>query len=136
MKPEIVAALLIQDNKILLGHRSPNRLVYPDVWDVFGGHMESGEDQLQTLVRELQEELGIVANQWSYIETLAVPTEQSGEVAEVSIHLYFVSTWSGTPTNLQLHEHTEIQWFSLSQAIKLDLADPIYPQLFARYLRT
>lgn len=135
MKPEIVVALLLQDNKILLGHRSPNRQVYPNLWDVFGGHMEPGEDQPQTLVRELQEELGIVPIQWRYIETLtAITPEESDEPSEVSIHFYLVTSWSGIPTNLQLHEHTEIQWLSLSQAIQLDLADPIYPQLFARYL--
>ena len=135
MKHEIVVALLLQDNKILLGHRSPNRQVYPNVWDVFGGHMEPGEDQPQTLVRELQEELGIVPIQWRYIETLtAITPEESDEPSEVSIHFYLVNSWSGIPTNLQPHEHTEIQWLSLSQAIQLDLADPIYPQLFARYL--
>lgn len=135
MKPEIVVALLIQDNKILLGHRSPDRLVFPNVWDVFGGHMEPGEDQPQTLVRELQEELGIVPTQWTYIETLTdAVTEQSGESSEVLFHFYLIGAWSGTPTNLQLHEHTKIQWFTLSQVVQLELANSIYPSLFARYL--
>ena len=132
MKPEIVVALLIQDNKILLGYRSPDRLVFPNVWDVFGGHMEPGEDQPQTLVRELQEELGIVPTQWTYIETLTAPV--TDESSGVLVHLYMIGAWSGTPTNLQLHEHTKIQWFTLSQLVQLELANSIYPSLFARYL--
>jgi len=127
--------LLIQDNKILLGHRSPNRLIFPNVWDVFGGHMEPGEEQAQTLVRELQEELGIAATQWTFLDRLtATATEQDGETSKATVYFYLVESWSGTPMNLQPHEHTEIQWFSLSQTVQLKLADPIYPQLFARYL--
>lgn len=59
MAHEVVAGLIIQSQKILLGQRSPNREFYPNVWDVFGGHMEPGEQQPQTLARELKEELGI-----------------------------------------------------------------------------
>ncbi len=38
------------------------------------------------------------------------------------------------PVNKQPHEHATIQWFTLDQAIRLDLAHPAYPQLFARCL--
>src|SRR5689334_6937399 len=50
--------------------------------------------------------------------------------SKAAVYFYLVESWSGTPMNLQPHEHTEIQWFSLSQALQLKLADPIYPQLF------
>jgi mutator protein MutT len=126
MSHEVVAALIIRSGEILLGRRSPGRAFYPNVWDLFGGHVEPGERHEQTLVRELGEELGVTPAQWTFLETLTLP--------ELTVHLYLVTAWRGEPANLQPEEHSTIDWFSLTEAIQLDLADPIYPELFARYL--
>jgi len=136
MPHEVAAALIIRSNLILLGQRSAERAFYPDVWDVFGGHMESGELRDQTLVRELEEELGIIPTEWIFLETLhvALLTSENEPADELTVHLYLVTEWSGTPVNRQPEEHSAIGWFSLVQAIQLPLADPAYPALFARYL--
>lgn len=131
MTHQIVAALIIRSQRILLGHRSPGRAFYPDVWDVFGGHVEPGEGHEQTLIRELQEELGITPTQWRYLEEISFSSEPSDPV---TLHLYLVTDWDGTPVNRQLEEHSAIDWFSLEQAIQLPLAHPDYPTIFARYL--
>lgn len=132
MMHTVVAAMIVESQKILLGQRAPTRTFYPNVWDVFGGHIEPGEHEHQTLVRELQEELGITPTKWRHVETLVDSVPERNE--EVQCHLYLVLDWTGTPVNRQLHEHTSIQWFSLTQAIQLELAHPAYPQLFARVL--
>jgi len=136
MSHEVVAALIIQSQMILLGQRSSTRLFYPGVWDVFGGHVEPDEQQHQTLVRELQEELGITPTQWSYLETstLSLPASLDEPADTLTVHLYLVTAWEGTPLNRQSDEHSEIGWFSLEQAIQLELADPAYPTLFERFL--
>ena len=138
MRHEVVAALMIRSRRILLGRRSARRTFYPNVWDVFGGHVEPGETHEQTLVRELQEELGITPAQWTFLETIRLSLPhllQSPETdEEMIVHLYLVTGWIGTPTNRQPEEHSTIGWFSLDQATQLNLADPIYPSLFARYL--
>jgi 8-oxo-dGTP diphosphatase len=128
----VVAALIVGSQKILLGKRSVGREFYPNVWDVFGGHMEAGEGQDQTLVRELQEELGITPTTWKYLETISLPVDKGSE--PVIIHLYVVTAWSGTPANRQLEEHSTIGWFTLEEAEGLPLAHPAYPMLFARVL--
>ena len=125
---EVVAALIIESGLILLGQRTHSRAFYPAVWDLFGGHVEPGEQHQQTLVRELWEELGITLTQWKYLETLREPAEQ------LVGHLYLVTAWTGTPVNLQPEEHSAIGWFSLAQAKELPLAHPIYPTLFERYM--
>ena len=136
MPHEVVAALIIRSGQILLGKRSAERAFFPGVWDVFGGHMEPGEQHEQTLIRELQEELGITPAKWSYIETIISPLDStaSEDPDLLTFHLYLVTEWTGTPSNLQIEEHSTIGWFSLEQAIELPLADPSYPQIFARYL--
>ena len=131
MSHEVVAALIIQSGRILLGKRSAGRAFYPGVWDVFGGHVEPGEQHHQTLVRELQEELGITPTAWQYVETISLP----GAGADaLTLHLYLVTAWTGTPTNRQIEEHSEIGWLSPEQAARLPLAHPSYPALFARFL--
>lgn len=59
MAHHIVAAVTVLADRILLGKRTPNREFFPNVWDVFGGHIEPDEERDQTLIRELKEELGI-----------------------------------------------------------------------------
>lgn len=129
MPHEVVAALIVQSQKVLLGQRSARRAFWPGVWDLFGGHVEPGEQQHQALVRELQEELGITPTEWKYLETVSLEGSDP-----VTVHLYLVTAWSGTPANRQLEEHSDIGWFSLEQAAELPLAHPAYPMLLARYL--
>jgi 8-oxo-dGTP diphosphatase len=132
MLHQCVGALIVQHHTLLLGQRSPTRTFYPGVWDLFGGHIEPGEQPEQTLIRELWEELGIRPTQWRHVETLMGTVPERDE--EVHYHVYLVLAWSGIPVNQQPEEHTRIAWFSLDRAIQLELADPAYPQLFARVL--
>ena len=129
---QCVGALIVQHHTLLLGQRAPTRAFYPSVWDIFGGHIEPGEQPEQTLIRELQEELGIVPTQWMHVETVVASVPEREE--EVRYQVYLVLAWSGTPLNQQPDEHTKIEWFSLAQAVELNLANPAYPQLFARVL--
>ena len=70
MVHHIVAGLIVKSDRILLGHRSEGRAFYPNVWDVFGGHIEPGEQPEETLVREMPEEFGITPTQWTDLETI------------------------------------------------------------------
>lgn len=136
MPHEVVAALIVQSRKILLGRRASARRFYPDVWDLFGGHVEPGERHEQTLVRELQEELGITPTTWTFLETLTLnaPATDGNPDDPWTVHIYRVTAWTGTPVNRQPEEHSAMSWFSLDEAAGLPLADPIYPWLFRRYL--
>lgn len=47
-------------NELLLQKRSKNKDLHPDKWYVsLGGHIESGEGNKQTIIREFNEELGL-----------------------------------------------------------------------------
>jgi mutator protein MutT len=123
-----VGAVLLQAGQILLARRAPHRALYPDVWDVLGGHIESDETPEHALIRELKEEVGIEPVQWSYLETVTAITES--DVFECLI--YAVTDWRGVPANRQPEEHSIVEWFSLEAATLLKLAHPSYPSIFGR----
>lgn len=56
---EVAIAILYREGKILLQLRDDiPTIIYPGLWAMFGGHMEPGETPLETITRELQEEIG------------------------------------------------------------------------------
>ena len=125
-----VGAILLRGSSILLGKRAATRQFYPNVWDVFGGHVEPDEAPEQTLVRELQEELGITPTGFTQLTVLRDPDlEQHGAY---EYYLYHVTEWTGTPQNILPEEHAEIRWFPLEETLHLDLALSEYQVLFKR----
>ena len=133
MRNACVAGILIHDLKILLAKRSASRSFYPNVWDLPGGHLEAGESPEAALVRELKEELGIVATAFESLGTFqALSPEGYGSY---KYHVYLVTRWRGTVANRQLEEHSEIRWVTFEDIGNLDLADPQYAQLFQHALQ-
>ncbi len=55
-------ALIDADNRVLIAQR-PQGKTLAGLWEFPGGKVESGETPEETLVRELEEELGIVTKQ-------------------------------------------------------------------------
>jgi len=123
----VVAGILIRDGRVLLCHRSADRSWYPDVWDFPGGHIEAGETPAVALVRELREELGIVA------EAPSAPAFDRLVTREFDCTLWIVTEWVGTPV-LTADEHDELSWCSLRMLNGLRLADESYATLIARAL--
>jgi 8-oxo-dGTP diphosphatase len=107
--PEIVTAALVREGRVLLVHRSPNRHVYPDVWDLPGGHVEAGETELAALAREMHEELGVRITTGSVIHLCRLEIGRGEEPVRFSA--WIVEEWEGTPANVAPDEHDEIRWF-------------------------
>ncbi|CAM5588150.1 Nudix hydrolase domain-containing protein OS=Streptomyces griseomycini OX=66895 GN=FHS37_001234 PE=4 SV=1 [Streptomyces griseomycini] len=54
-----VGAVILDGNgRAFAQRRAPDRRLFPDCWDVVGGHVEPGESLLGALVREVAEETG------------------------------------------------------------------------------
>lgn len=65
---------IINENKeLLLQKRSANKKSHPNCWDISGaGHIRAGENVLDGAIRELREELGVIAkkNDLQFIATI------------------------------------------------------------------
>jgi mutator protein MutT len=119
--------ILFDGQKTLMAKRSANRKFYPDVWDFAGGHCEDQETPKEALVRELKEELDISPIDFSHFKTIC--KFQSNLNCNYEFHLFLVRRWDGIPKNVLIHEHSEIRWLSITDAIKLSLAHPEYPEI-------
>jgi 8-oxo-dGTP diphosphatase len=125
---QVVAAMLLRADTVLLCHRSRDRAWYPDVWDLPGGHIEANEAPGDALVREIQEELGV---------TLSGPLgghSFSRATEEFEMRVWTSHGWSGTPANCAPHEHDEIGWFTEREVHSLRLADDAYRSWIAEGL--
>jgi 8-oxo-dGTP diphosphatase len=123
MAEAIVAGAMIEDGRVLLCHRSPSRRWYPDVWDLPGGHVETGETPTDALRRELHEELGVSVHSLSRHPLHRVCTP------EFEMEIWPVTRWHGTPANLAPEEHDAIAWFAADDLATLRLAHDSYPAL-------
>ena len=119
----VAGAMIVRAGQLLLGRRAPHRRICPDTWDLIGGHAEPGETLAETLVRELEEEIGVTPTVFQQIAMIDF-TEEAGEA--VHFHLFRVTAFAGEP-RLANDEHTALRWFGLAEAAALpDLASPRY----------
>ena len=125
----IACAIFVRDRRILLARRAPHKTVYPDRWDVIGGHVEAGETIEQALIREAQEEVGLTPSRFAAAGSLDQPRPDL--YGEAVSHFFVVTTWTGGEPSLQGNEHTEFGWFEIGEACALpDLAVDAYRDLF------
>lgn len=114
----VAAAVIVDGERVLMCHRHPDRQWYPDIWDLPGGHIEDGEQPHDALIRELEEELGIVVDAGSLERNC---TLRPG--ADLTIHVWVVRSWSGELFNRAPDEHDSIGWFLATEVAGLDLPD-------------
>jgi 8-oxo-dGTP diphosphatase len=123
-----VAAMLRCGERILLCHRRPDRAWYPDVWDLPGGHVESGETLPSAVARELREELGVV---------ISPPTDPPFETLRdedlrIELTIWLIDHDDGGVENRAPDEHDELRWVTRGDIGSLPLADPSYLALLDR----
>lgn len=127
-------AIVYQDNKVLLQKRADN-----GKWSIHGGAVELGENYVQALERELQEEInvkpihpelmGIYSGKDFYFEY------PNGDKIYDSLCVFVVENWEG---NFQKdnEEVMDLQWFNLENLPEqLDNEDGLILKDFKKFLQ-
>jgi ADP-ribose pyrophosphatase YjhB (NUDIX family) len=105
-------AVVIQDNKILLGKRADNGL-----WDTFGGLVEVGETLAEAAMREAKEEAGIDVKPIKLMAVFDSRLWRTVPIAQL-YHVHFLCELvSGTPTTS--NEVTEVAWVDENTKVNL-----------------
>jgi 8-oxo-dGTP diphosphatase len=126
----VAAALVDPDGRVLIARRPPGKAM-AGLWEFPGGKIEAGETPERALIRELEEELGILVKE----PCLAPFTFASHAYAgfHLLMPLYLCRRWEGVPVP---REHVAIRWvrprelLANPDAFPLPAADlPLLPML-------
>jgi len=100
----------IRGDKILLARKT--KKIGQGCWNGYGGGIEDGETPEQSMIRELEEESGVIASPEA-LEKMAIVdshnTKSDGGIFVCRVHVYFLHQWAGEfePTE----EMVDPTWF-------------------------
>lgn len=101
-----IAVFVFKNGKFLIGKRKNAH--GEGTWALPGGHLEFGETFEQTVVREVQEEVGL---QIKNIRFGGVTNDQFEKEAKQYVTIWMLSDYdSGEASILEPHKCTEINW--------------------------
>lgn len=112
----VVCAVIERNGRVLLAQRPPDKLL-PLKWEFPGGKVEPGEDPAAAIVREIREELGCVIK-----VTKALPPFTHDYKTVVIEMIPFVCVLQPDSPEPHPSEHIAIEWVTLSQITRFDLA--------------
>jgi 8-oxo-dGTP diphosphatase len=100
----VAAALIDGDGRVLIAQR-PEGKSLAGQWEFPGGKVEEGETPEVALIRELNEELGIVVKQACLAPF--VFASHSYDTFHLLMPLYLIRRWEGEP---EAREHMSLKW--------------------------
>lgn len=118
---------IINDNSILMTQRSKNKS-HPDMWEVPGGCCQSGESSIDTINREMQEEIGITFKKDDY---KLIGTEL---YKKQFVDIYFSNkSINIKDITLQDEEVESVKFVSKSEFTKMKSNNEIVPSVLDRF---
>lgn len=112
---KVVAALIKNDNKVLLARRSTGDINVFGKWEFPGGKVEQDENEFDAIEREIKEEFELTIKAIEFItnNVCEYPTKV------VDLRLYKCDYVSG---EFNLHDHSEYKWVDKEELLEYDLA--------------
>ncbi|GGQ44947.1 NUDIX hydrolase [Couchioplanes azureus] len=116
----VAGALVVDaDGRMFFQRRSAERKLFPNTWDIVGGHVEPGETVTEALAREVHEETG-----WRLAAVLGVAGEHTwtGDDGLDRHETDFLVRVDGDLSQPRLEEgkHTEFRWLGPGELAVLD----------------
>lgn len=126
---EVVASIIIENDKILCVQRGDNKRKYIAYkYEFPGGKVEENETREEALIREIQEELNVTVD----ITQEFLTVDHTYPDFRLVMHSYICSCEN---TDIQLSEHIDFKWLDKSELMTLDWAGadiPIVKELLVR----
>ncbi|MFP3989691.1 NUDIX domain-containing protein [Streptomyces sp. E11-3] len=105
------AVILNPRGEAFAQRRGPDRRLFPDAWDIVGGHVEPGETLLEALAREVEEETGWrLARVRRFLGTVTWTGDDGAGVRHEADYLVEVDGNLDAPA-LEWSKHSGYAWF-------------------------
>ncbi|MCW3816515.1 NUDIX domain-containing protein [Micromonospora sp. DR5-3] len=105
------ALIVDDDGRLFFQRRSPERRLFPNCWDIVGGHLEPGEEVADALHREVTEETG-----WRVSQVLGLVGEYryTADDGLARVETDFLVRVDGdlNRPRLEVGKHTEFRWLA------------------------
>lgn len=123
--------IINEQKEVLLQKRSPNKSTFPNLWAVsVSGHVDAGEESMDTVIREIKEELSLDVNpeQCKYLFTIKRENIFKNCINRVFDDVYLLKlNIDINTTKLQKSELCEIKYFNYDKLKdSLKQGDPIF----------
>lgn len=125
---QVAAAVAVKDGLVLVAKRAPGEKL-AGFWEFPGGKLEPGETAQQCIVREIKEELGVVAVAGSVIAE-SIYAYAGGVIELIAVEVVLLDE------TLCLSVHDEFKWVLPDELLKLELAPadiPIAEEIIRRH---
>ena len=131
----VVSGIIVsKDNKILLGKGQPGS-VYKDCWLIPGGGVDEGETKIQTLIREVKEEVNLDISNYHHELVEDNATGESEKILKetgehVLVHMQFFTYRIKVPKNansIQIaagDDLAELTWAPIDNMADYPLSPP------------
>lgn len=117
----VTCAIILEEDKILICQRSTS-MKLPLKWEFPGGKVENGESLIESLIREIKEELDLT------IEVKIELSSYTHHYKDFSLILYpFICKIAAG--NIVLKEHMDYKWVNKNELLNFDLAEADLPIL-------
>lgn len=118
----VVVFIINSKKQVLLQRRSPNKKMWPNMWDITaGGHVLAGEFGFQAIIREAKEELGLDLNKndMTFIGS-SISTNIKGDIINNHFNEYYIARKDIDKTELKLQEEevSEVKWIDKDEIIE------------------
>ena len=104
--------------KVFIAKRAETKKFLPSVYELLGGHIDFGEDIIDGLKREIQEELGMKV---TVGDPFFVFTYFNGVKGSHSIQVVYFAEFADSIENIKINpaDHSEFSWFAESEIGKV-----------------
>ena len=149
----VIAVIINSKNQVLMQQRSATKDKFPNLWDLsVAAHITAGEDAVTALVREFNEEIGLLISRQikvtdcrfvtSFKNTHYWEDKKLGHVDEHAFYEFFVVYKDANINNLKFNdgEVQNIKWMDYFELQELKKEDKLHPRTewvteLSKYLR-
>jgi len=106
--------------QVLVAKRSPNRQLYPNMWECGGGQLNPGENFIDGLKRQMKEELGVIINNPREFKVYEINLSQK-KIPGVRFICDIEKYVNGKEPQVDGKELIEWKWLNISEIDKFDI---------------